>query len=403
MTTMISEWVRAGVGKSQAILMKRLLRAPNFSSRLQPRTTSHEEEWGCFNSSNNNNSMHIAENKHSSWSDLPLDILCEVADRLPYRDLVRSAALCKTWRRVIYGAHLPQLSTLLVSYLITYTCNRDGKHIEFLDMQGETYKYTVKHELLVGTNPGPYASKYGWLLLNRYGLNKEQFYLYNPFCNEVIQLPELDLEPGFYVEIATFTAPPTSPNCVIFVLCRKYQSRSQNCNISTYKLGNRRWSNYKTTCQGSVEGVTYVDGIFYCIFPEKNHLDGSSSVFISTFDIAVQKWVMDYTSIKIEDHNESRTFYLVESINGKLLLAVSDLAHDVRSHCWFLYQFDWLRKDWTMVRSLGHQVLLLSSSSSISSPTLGKDNKLSDMIFHLSWGKEPFTWSSDGVWRKALL
>ncbi|KAL6210286.1 hypothetical protein ACLB2K_015519 [Fragaria x ananassa] len=283
MTTMISEWVRAGVGKSQALLVKLLLLAPNFSSRLQPRMTSQEEEgeeeeWRCWT-------------KNSSIYTIP----------------------------------------------------------------------------------------------------------------SAMRLPELDLERGFYVEIATFTTPPTSPDCVIFVLCRKYQSRNQNCIISTCKLGDRRRSSYKTTCQGSVEGVTYVDGIFYCIFPEKNYLDGSSSVFLSTFNKALQEWVMDYTSIKIEDHNESRTLYLVESINGKLLLAVSDLAHDVGSHCWFLYQFDWLRKDWTMVRSLGHQVLLLSSSSSISCPTLGKDSKLSDMIFHLSWGKEPFTWSSDGVWRKALL
>ena len=39
----------------------------------------------------------------SCWSDLPIDILCQVADRLPYWDLVHSAAVCKTWRLVIHA------------------------------------------------------------------------------------------------------------------------------------------------------------------------------------------------------------------------------------------------------------------------------------------------------------
>ncbi|KAL6218089.1 hypothetical protein ACLB2K_011306 [Fragaria x ananassa] len=223
MTTMISEWVRAVAEKSQTIPSKLLLLAPIISSRLQPRTTSQEEEeekdeeeeeggeeeWRCFNS-NNNNSMQMADNKQSCWSDLPSDILCEVVNRLPYWDLVRSAAVCKTWRLVIRKVHLLQRSTLLVPYMMSCTCIRDGKHvhrsknpieleishvsknsIEFLDMEGETYKYTVRH--LDQTDLGPCESKYGWFLLYRQQLyvRKQYYYLYNPFCNEVIQLPSL--------------------------------------------------------------------------------------------------------------------------------------------------------------------------------------------------------------------
>ncbi|XP_004308955.1 PREDICTED: F-box/kelch-repeat protein At1g57790-like [Fragaria vesca subsp. vesca] len=425
---MISGWVRAVVEKSQTISSKLLLLS--LPSRLQPRTTSQEEqeggggeeeeEWRCFNSYTNNNWMQMADNKQSCWSDLPSDILCEVVNRLPYWDLIRSAAVCKTWRLVIHKVHLPQRSTLLVPYLMSYTCILDGKHIhrstknpveleishksknsvEFLDMEGETYKYTVRD--LDRTEPGPCESKYGWFLLYRRQflyVRKQYYYLYNPFCNEVIQLPGLDLEMELYVDIATFTTPPTSPNFVIFVLCKKYRHNTDRI-IYTCKLGDTRWSICRTRYHGSVTGVTCVDGIVYCTFPQKNFSNGSTSVFICTFDIALQNWVMNYTYIEIEDHNESRTFYLVESIDGKLLLAVSDLAHDASSHYWFLYQFDRSRKEWTRIRSLGHQVLLLSSSTSIACATLGKDSKFSDMIFHLSWGREPFTLSSDGVWRK---
>ncbi|PRQ26518.1 putative F-box domain-containing protein [Rosa chinensis] len=372
-----------------------------FSCCLELRTSSkeeeellveEEEEEGCFN--NNNNLIQNTGNEHSFWSDLPIDILCEIADRLPYWDLVRFAAVCRTWRVIIYGVHLPQRSTLLVPYLMSYTCIRDRKHIEFVDLQGETYKYTVGRILFDDTRL--YASKYGWLLLKKYERPTEQFYLYNPFWNDVIRLPRLDLELDFQVVLATFTTPPIYADCVIFVISRRYGYTDDHI-INACKLRDRRWSVHKTRYQGSVEGVTYLDGIFYCVIPQI--IDGSLSLSINTFNIALQDWVMDYASITLEHHTQSTAFCVVES-DGKLLLAVSDelVLHGTRN--WFIYQFDWLRKYWTRVQSLGNQVLLLSRSSSIACPTLGRDSKFSNMIFHLNLGKEPFTFSGDGVWRR---
>ncbi|XP_004292690.1 PREDICTED: F-box/kelch-repeat protein At1g57790-like [Fragaria vesca subsp. vesca] len=332
------------------------------------------------------------DEKKSCWSDIPVDILCEVADRVPYWDLFRFATVCKTWRLAIYRVHLPQRSTLLVPYLLSYTCIRErDEYIEFYDLHGETYKYPIDSERqLFGGTSRLYARKFGWLLLKKLELPFEQFYLFNPFWNLVVLLPPLELELGFQVVLATFTSSPIR-GCVILVIARRYGSNDHI--INTCKLPKFDWSVHKTRCQGSVEGVAYLDGIFYCVVPKIIDDLNSLSLSISTFNIALQAWVMDYASTTLQHHTRSSAFCVVES-DGKLLLAVRD------EPVLLIYQFDWLRKDWIRVQNLGNHVLLLDHSSSIACPTLGRDSKFSNKIFHLDWGKEPFTFSGNGVWRR---
>ncbi|KAK9933127.1 hypothetical protein M0R45_020335 [Rubus argutus] len=69
-----------------------------------------------------------------SWSDPPIDILCEVANRLPYEDLVRFAAVCKSWRVIIYRVHLQQRSPLGMPYLMSYILCEVASRLPYEDL-----------------------------------------------------------------------------------------------------------------------------------------------------------------------------------------------------------------------------------------------------------------------------
>lgn len=69
------------------------------------------------------------------------------------------------------------------------------------------------------------ASKYGWLLLER------PVCFYNIHSNWIIKLPPLGLMNYEHVVKARFTAPPTSPDCVVFVLCQLENYRIKTCNL----------------------------------------------------------------------------------------------------------------------------------------------------------------------------
>lgn len=76
-------------------------------------------------------------------------------------------------------------------------------------------KYTVDSKVL--------ASKYGWVLFAKRENDEEEYpymtnaplFLYTPFTNRIIHLPNFILKLD---DKATFSMPPDSPDCEIFVV-----------------------------------------------------------------------------------------------------------------------------------------------------------------------------------------
>ncbi|KAK9933130.1 hypothetical protein M0R45_020338 [Rubus argutus] len=251
-----------------------------------------------------------------SWSDPPIDILCEVTNRLAYEDLVRFAAVCKSWRVIIYRVHLQQRSPLGMPYLMSYILCEVASRLPYED-------------------------------LVRFAASKPALVLYNPFTNEITQLPQLNSSTNS-VRKATFTSPPTCPDCVVLVL---FEEEEEGCIIGTCKPGDKIWRFRKTV--------------------------------LGTLDVALEEDSvdMDFTSITVvqEEYRYSEDLWLVES-DGKLLLAVLRSYGGVKLSYWNFCRFDWSRKDWTRVLGLGNHVLIFrqrvfNSSVSIACPPSGEESK----------------------------
>jgi hypothetical protein len=255
-------------------------------------------------------------------------------------------------------------------------------------------------------------SKYGWSILGKKGCeSKPALVLYNPFTNETIQLPQFNSSTNS-VRKATFTSPPTCPDCVVLVLCEEEEEEEEEgCIIGTCKPGDKIWRFRKTggfKDWDAVKNVTYLNGIF-CFLIRKYQ---PWSVVLGTLDVALEEDSvdMDCTSITVvqEEYMYAEDLLLVES-DGELLLAVIRTYGGVKPSYWNVYRFDWSRKDWTRVLGLGNQVLIFrqwwfNSSVSIACPTSGEESKFANMIFcHGVGGTHSFTCTSqDGVWIKKL-
>ncbi|GJT65731.1 hypothetical protein Tco_1017211 [Tanacetum coccineum] len=100
----------------------------------------------------------------------------------------------------------------LVSPLLMVFDNRHGV-ITFTDpMFGDTYFIKTPQELIGGIRIR--SSKYGWILM--FELSGPTFF-FNSFTNDIRKLPFVP-----YVEDFGFSAPPTSPDCMVVAFTTAY-------------------------------------------------------------------------------------------------------------------------------------------------------------------------------------
>lgn len=135
-------------------------------------------------------------------------------------------------------------------------------------------------DILVGAKPC--ASRYGWVLFTE--VIEESclccctlVFLYSPFTNEIVRLPEL----GMGNCKASFSLSPSSPDCVVFVVST---CKGLGTDIATCRPGAKAWRKHmqhRPGAYGSVLDVNYVGDLFYCAFT-----DGK----LCAFDIRNQNW-----------------------------------------------------------------------------------------------------------------
>lgn len=353
------------------------------------------------------------ENNYSCWSNISFDILSSVAERLPYLDLFRFGAVCRSWRAcVIRGIQSPAI--------IRY-CSYEQKYaLELADLLHMQFHCIGNMNILQGHQLFGcrlHASKHGWLLFSKpqqeqpastttkHAPKPQQeqrstrtFFFYNPL-GKTMELPSLNMDMFDNDEdvkvSAIFSTSPTCHDCVIFVILYRSTdgrrcSTSKHCFISTCKLSDKRWitREYPRPQDHEIGGLAYVDGVVHCVF----YL-GSSSITFATFHVALKDWVMiDYSPF-----SKLRVFfpwkcYLVES-GRELLFAFYGLDNsfdkDKEILYWHIYQFDRSRKDWTRVLTLGNRALLIYgvSSSIIMSVAEGKTREIADKVvsFDYDW------------------
>ncbi|KAL3517499.1 hypothetical protein ACH5RR_020088 [Cinchona calisaya] len=202
------------------------------------------------------------------WSDLPFELLSLIANRLAIIEFLGFRGVCKGWRCASSSASADIESAVGIkpSFLVyserdkkcsLYYWEDDKNHKDSLYYKdGEDKKEWKMYSINIPEleNATCLASNQGWLLLFEQG----SMFFFCPFSRARIDLPQLP-ESEFSNPVAAFSAPPTSPECIISVA-----NRLDNWKVEVYLLnrGDSIWTKHERRCQADDLGT--ITGALYC-------------------------------------------------------------------------------------------------------------------------------------------
>ncbi|CAN1131498.1 F-box/kelch-repeat protein At1g57790, partial [Linum perenne] len=180
----------------------------------------------------------------SSWADLPSELLESILERLFGKDCTVFLAVCKHWRSTpsprIKHIDAPVSDIVKHPFLLRFRRERNEDLSSYCELYSPAYnKVYLIHSFdrLLG-DAHIYSSGYGWLLLAR----RSRFFFLNPSTGNVMDLPRLPEYPAFHYNRMGFSAPPTSPDCVVFGLIDMFDSLRIRVYISYLRRGDSTWS-----------------------------------------------------------------------------------------------------------------------------------------------------------------
>ena len=123
-----------------------------------------------------------------SWSDLPIDILLSILQRLELPQAIAFASVCATWRAAATTAGVPHPST---PWILSW-----GNHLEEMQVGSPAVTCNLYHPVDVDKSYGVSfptgcfvacrGASHGWLILAN---NRASLVLYNPVTLARITLP----------------------------------------------------------------------------------------------------------------------------------------------------------------------------------------------------------------------
>ncbi|PWA17129.1 hypothetical protein CTI12_AA630340 [Artemisia annua] len=214
-------------------------------------------------------------------------------------------------------------------------------------------KYFIKTpQKLIGDLRIHYC-KYGWLLIEKYETTKERnsFVFFNPFTGDIRELPEV--EP--FASSFCFSAPPTSPNCMVVEL-GNYDSTSWGIYILYVSpkppLGTVGVGNADAGSDPSLRYPTFYGGNLYAsladgrlVFLEKiEDVDSSSRLIL----------VKSPRSCR----GPSTRYFLVNCDQHVLLVIMCEFGESIE-----VFKFNDLTKEWEEINSLGRYMIIISDTT----------------------------------------
>ncbi|OMP06596.1 hypothetical protein COLO4_08033 [Corchorus olitorius] len=213
--------------------------------------------------------------KKPDWSDLPIDVLGLIANRLGLIDLLRFRVVCKNWNFASSDASaeieaLPNNDPWFLIY------DYDSKCMLKTDESKKIYR-TVKIPEMNGATC--IASNHGWLLLFK-TLGSGSMCFFCPFSRARIEIPEFPMKvfnPKQYV--GKFSTPPTSNDCVICIV----KIRRQNMlDLFVLQRGYVAWTKHEIPLgfPNKIRHAAFWRGVFY--FLDNTFLREAQLMFLFT-------------------------------------------------------------------------------------------------------------------------
>ncbi|KAL5837862.1 hypothetical protein ACOSQ3_015031 [Xanthoceras sorbifolium] len=325
----------------------------------------------------------------SDWSDLSIEILNLITERLYYIDQIRFRMVCKSWRLNIYD-------DIKYADKLPWIMGYSGKKkihssLFYLYEPSQKRRYLLKNKILVGAELR--ASKFGWLLLSKkltksYTCSSSSFFFYSPFTGEIIQLPELHMED---INRATFSTAPASSNCVIFVINLCY--RANKFCVSTFSLGDTTWSSHWFNDYHGhgplIYNVAYAKGVFYCAFHAFD--------VMGAYNPALREWKLHPYPPVFKRPYQYHLSLIESPDDGNLIL----LSYNYNDPEW-VFRFDQSQMKWfrienfmsgqsnadheqVEIENLNNRILFYSLDNGISLPAEGEASKLANTIYSTSF------------------
>ncbi|XWS76488.1 hypothetical protein CRYUN_Cryun01aG0180700 [Craigia yunnanensis] len=186
------------------------------------------------------------------WTDLPSDLLPSIADRLGLIELLCFRGVCKDWNSASSTASaeieaLPNREPWFLLY--------GGNNSQCTLVAESGRRYSISIPELDGATC--LASSQGWLLLFREG----SMFFFCPFSRAKIDLPGQFPHTVISDQVAIFSSPPTSQDCVVCII-----SKSNETELELYVIhrGATAWSKHEFEASpNKIECAAYHNGVFY--------------------------------------------------------------------------------------------------------------------------------------------
>ncbi|EXC34677.1 F-box/kelch-repeat protein [Morus notabilis] len=205
--------------------------------------------------------LFMAEKKRP-WSDLPFELLSQISDRLHLIDLLRFRAVCKQWKVASSTSTAESESSPgRQPWFLMYA---DGSQCRLISEAAKNFTVDVP-ELDGGATC--LASSHGWLLVLQ---NHGAIFFFCPFSRARIDLPRLDGPELSDLDVAVFSAPPSSRDCAVAVARRKSPSV---LGLTLIRRGEEKWTvlEFYASLSTTVSCGAYRGGSFY-FFDSKDGL-----------------------------------------------------------------------------------------------------------------------------------
>ncbi|XP_050224204.1 uncharacterized protein LOC126673930 [Mercurialis annua] len=305
------------------------------------------------------------EDGESIITDLPLEVLTLVWERLFLFDYICFRRVCKNFLSVTPPLHWTANDIDLQSSQMFYPCFMFIKSgtINLIDMK-RTETYYMEDAIPDSLSDSTIVfSKDGWLLMTK-GIR--HVFCYNPFKKIVHQLPDRTVL-GF-LHTMGFSCPPTSSKCSFVGIT---DLMAEGCSILYFCMVDNRWNRHFIGKDFIPSNNTPVfqNDLFYFL-DKKGRL--------ATFRIKEGscQW-----KVLIKPHSpclDSERNYLLECDKEILSVFVGQSGRKV-----LVFRLDRCKKTWNEVKSLGHHMLFVNDSSCFSmvAKVAGMENKIYCPIF----------------------
>ncbi|XP_022642981.1 F-box/kelch-repeat protein At1g57790-like [Vigna radiata var. radiata] len=161
-----------------------------------------------------------------NWSDLPGDLLSQIANGLGLIDFLSFRCVCKDWNTASLKVSPYDRSVLCDPWFLMY--GGEGSKCSVLSHQNKCYSINLPE--LDGARC--LASYEGWLLL----FGEGSLFFFCPFSRAKIELPNCPLTDASE-HVAAFSAPPTSEDCIVFTVKDFDPDHINYCSIISYQIG----------------------------------------------------------------------------------------------------------------------------------------------------------------------